>query len=306
MENSILKDNNPVVQEIEEEIEDTKKKQKGELEIEIVDEEQPKENENVSRETNDLTDKDLKYSIDVQKRIKKLIAQKKNAEDEVTDLKSKNDSIMLRLERLEKGSETQEKNKLNEHYHLTKKALAKAIEEGDTEKQVQFNEQLVDMKTAMQLQNLQKTMKPVSPTVDKAKEVSNNPTPQKAMQWYQNNNWFNAKGFERESAMARSIDVQLDIEGYDKYSDEYYHMLNSRLQKVYPELVSTTNDNVTTNKARQKSREPVSPTAGGSTYRGNRVKMTQDELRMARELGITDEASLKRYQSELTRIKKGV
>tara|TARA_R100000781_G_scaffold114051_2_gene83921 strand:+ start:219 stop:1127 length:909 start_codon:yes stop_codon:yes gene_type:complete len=302
MENSILKDDNPVIQEIEDEIEDTKKKQNGELEIEIVDEEQPKE----EYETKNKKEKDKKYSIDVQRRIKRLIAQKKDAEDEVANLKSKNDSIMLRLERLEKGSQNQEQNKLNEHYHLTKKALAKAIEEGDTEKQVQFNEQLVDMKTAMQLQNLQKTMKPVSPTVDKAKEISNNPAPQKAMQWYQNNNWFNSKGFERESAMARSIDVQLDIEGFDKNSDEYYDMLNNRLQRVYPELVSTTNDNVTTNKPRQKSREPVSPTAGGSTYRGNRVKMTQDELRMARELGITDEASLKRYQSELTRIKKGV
>ena len=70
MENSILKDNNPVIQEIEEEIEDTKKKQKGELEIEIVDEEKPKEKDNVSHETKDLTYKDLKYSLDVQKIIK--------------------------------------------------------------------------------------------------------------------------------------------------------------------------------------------------------------------------------------------
>ena len=46
------------------------------------------------------------------------------------------------LEKIEKSNETQGKNQLVEHYNLVKKALGKAIEEGDTEAQIKFNEEL--------------------------------------------------------------------------------------------------------------------------------------------------------------------
>ena len=120
----------------------------------------------------------------------------------------------------------------------------------------------------------------------------------KAMHWWQQNNWFNAAGFERETAAARAIDVQLDLEGFDKNSDEYYDHLNSRLQKVFPELSSGSSPS----KPRTKSRPPVAPTTGGSSsYKGNRVRMSQEQLRMARELGINDEKGLKKYEAEIRR-----
>ena len=117
------------------------------------------------------------------------------------------------------------------------------------------------------------------------------------MSWWQQNNWFNATGFERETAAARAIDVQLDLEGFDKNSDEYYVQLNGRLQKVFPELKSGPSP-----KQRPKGRSPVAPTTGGSSaYKGNRVRMTQEQLRMARELGINDERGLKKYEAEIRR-----
>jgi len=61
-------------------------------------------------------------------------------------------------------------------------------------------------------------------------------TPPKAIPWWQQNNWFNAAGYERETAAARAIDVQLDLEGYDKNSDEYYDLLSQRLSKLFPTL----------------------------------------------------------------------
>jgi hypothetical protein len=117
------------------------------------------------------------------------------------------------------------------------------------------------------------------------------------MNWWQQNNWFNAAGFERETAAARAIDVQLDLEGYDKNSDDYYDHLNNRLQKVFPELSSGSSPS----KPRTKSRPPVAPTTGGSSYKGNRVRMSQDHLRMARELGINDANGLKKYEAEIRR-----
>ena len=123
------------------------------------------------------------------------------------------------------------------------------------------------------------------------------------MKWWEENTWFNARGFEKESAVARSIDVQLDAEGYDKNSPDYYKILNNRLRKLYPELISGKDDEVGQIKPRVKSRDPVAPTAGGSAYKGNRVKVTRDELAIARELGITDEKALKQYANEIQKTK---
>ena len=80
-------------------------------------------------------------------------------------------------------------------------------------------------------------------------------------------------------------------------SKDYYNNLNNRLQKMYPELISS--NNVTQPKTRAKSSNIVTPSTGGSSYKGNRVRMTQDQLRMARELGINDEAGLKKYAQEI-------
>ena len=38
-------------------------------------------------------------------------------------------------------------------------------------------------------------------------------------------------------------------------------------------------------------------------YKGNRVKVTRDELAIARELGITDEKALKKYKNEIQKTK---
>ena len=95
--------------------------------------------------------------------------------------------------------------------------------------------------------------------------------------------------------MAEKSLVQLDLEGFDKNEDEYYDSLNNRLQKMFPELISGESKS----KSKIKSRIPVAPTAGGSTYKGNRIRMTQDQLRMARELGITEEKALKQYANEI-------
>ena len=122
------------------------------------------------------------------------------------------------------------------------------------------------------------------------------------MNWWEKNRWFNSGGYERETAAARAIDVQLEVEGFDKDDQEYYDELGIRLQKIFPELNSGGNVPA---KPRTKSRAPVAPTAGGSTYKGNRVRMSQDQLRMARELGITDEKGLKQYASEIQKQQRG-
>ena len=247
-----------------------------------------------------LSDEEL--SQRVQTRINKITEQRREAELEAKKYQEETAQLKARLERLERNNvqqqTTQAQNQFQQQYDLTRQALTKAVEAGDTQSQINFQEQLADMRATIKVNELQRQMQvqqqPASPTVGRAQQASVNPAPEKAMRWWERNNWFNAKGYERETAAARAIDVQLDLEGHDKQSDDYYNLLNSRLQRMFPELVSS-NDQST----RVKSRKTVAPTTGGSPYKGNRVRMTQDQLRMARELGINDEASLKKYASEI-------
>lgn len=294
--------------EINESIEESKNKLKEqELEIEVTDEKPVKEEkkpvEAKIEKKPEIGDED--YSQAVQKRIKKLIHEKKTSDEEKEALQMQMSQMAKRLEKIEKSNETQGQNQLAEHYNLVKRALGKAIEEGDTEQQIKFNEELVDIKTAIALQNQAKANKiqteTNSPNVGRAQQQATNPAPEKAMTWWKDNNWFNSKGFEKETAMARAIDVQLDIEGYDKNDAQYYNELNNRLQKSFPELISNTE--VSVSKPRQ-SRQAVAPTTGGQVYRGNRVKMTSDQLRMARELGITDPEHIKKYAKEINNLSR--
>ena len=289
--------------EINESIDDAKNRLKEQdIEIEVSDEkpqEQIKKEEKVKKKPKPQLD-DEQLSEAVQTRIKKIIRQKKEEEEKNAELMQQVNSLQSRLEKIEKSNEKQGQNQLAEHYNLTKRALTKAIEEGDTEAQVKFNEQLVDIKTAIALQNQNKQVvqqtKTVSPTVGRAEQQASNPPPEKAVKWWKENNWFNSKGFEKETAMARAIDIQLDIEGFNKEDSEYYEELNNRLQTKFPELVST--KSVVSEKPRQ-SRQSVAPTTGGQALRSNRIRMTSDQLRMARELGITEPEQLKKYAKEI-------
>jgi hypothetical protein len=301
-----MSDNSNPIEEIEKEIEETKRKAKSDnFEIEVTDEKEVEaeaQAEEGEEAPQSKEEKDKQYSEAVQARLNKMSAQRRQAELQAKKYQEETATLKARLERLENSNSQQQSQRMqsdfDRRYALTKEALKKAVEEGDTDAQVSFSEQLADMRAAVRVNEMQNQLRQQqqtqSPTVGRAQQAAVNPAPPKAMGWWQQNQWFNAQGYERETAAARAIDVQLDLEGYDKNSDDYYSQLNSRLQKVFPELVSS-NDQST----KSKSRKIVTPTTGGSSYRGNRVRMTQDQLRMARELGINDEAGLKKYASEI-------
>ena len=291
--------NEEAIQEIEDEI----KKAQGEPEefqIEIT-EDPAEEAKDVAEEAVEKKE-DPEYGEKVQKRIKKLVDQRREAEVQARQIQEQNAQLSARLERLEQGSKKSSENQFNQRYAQTKAALTKAVEEGDTEAQVNFQEQMADMRASMRIAEMQKQQRAQQakqPTARREQQVAQDSTPKKAMTWWDQNNWFNTQGFERETAAARAIDVQLDLEGFDKNDQEYYDTLNNRLHNVFPELVSPSSP---TSRPRTKSRSPVAQTTGGSSsYKGNRVRMTQDQLRMARELGITDENSLKKYEAEIKR-----
>ena len=272
-------------EELEVEIEEPKNE-----EPEVVDE-QPKQEATPKEEDED-------YSQRVQRRINKLVQQRKESDAKAEEKEQELNALKQRLERLEQGETQKAQKQFEDRYVSVKQEMQKAIEEGDTGKQVEYAEQLADIRAANKVSELQRQQviqqKTQSPTVGRTAQPS---APKKAMDWWGKNQWFNSPGYERETAAARSIDVQLDLEGYDKESDQYYETLNNRLQKIFPELISKPDMPV---KTRPKSSQTiVAPSAGGSTKTGNRVKMTKEQLRMAREIGLTTPEQIKAYAEEL-------
>jgi len=291
----LMSDQDKIIEEIEAEI----KAAKGEpedFEIEISDD---PANE-AKQEAADVAEEEPEYGPKVQKRIQKLVGQRREAEIQARQIQEQNAQLQKRLERLEQGSQQSAEQQFNSRYVQTKAALHRAVEEGDTDAQVNYQEQMADMRAAMRVAQAQQQGRQQQQQRQRQQPQQQRQQaapPEKAMGWWQQNNWFNAAGFERETAAARAIDVQLDLEGFDKNSDDYYVQLNGRLQKVFPELNSGPSP-----KQRPKGRSPVAPTTGGSSaYKGNRVRMTQEQLRMARELGINDERGLKKYEAEIRR-----
>ena len=280
-------------------MENEKELEQEELEVEI---EEPKNeepevvDEQPKQEATPKEDED--YSQRVQRRINKLVKQRKESDAKAEEKEQELNALKQRLERLEQGETQKAQKQFEDRYVSVKQEMQKAIEEGDTGKQVEYAEQLADIRAAMKVSELQRQQviqqKTQSPTVGRAAQPS---APKKAMDWWGKNQWFNSPGYERETAAARSIDVQLDLEGYDKESDQYYETLNNRLQKIFPELISKPDMPV---KTRPKSSQTiVAPSAGGSTKTGNRVKMTKEQLRMAREIGLTTPEQIKAYAEEI-------
>ena len=294
-----MSEQDKIMEEIEAEIKSAKGDAED-FEIEISDDPVKEAKE----EAVDVAEEEPEYGDKVQKRIQKLVGQRREAEIQARQSQEQNAQLQKRLERLEQGSQQSAEKQFNDRYAQTKQALHTAVEEGDTEAQVNFQEQMADMRAAMRVaqaqqqgRQQQQQQRQRQPQQQQPQRQQQAEPPEKAMGWWKQNDWFNAQGFERETAAARAIDVQLDLEGFDKNSDDYYMQLNGRLQKVFPEL-----DSGPSPKQRPKGRSPVAPTTGGSAAsKTNRVRMTQEQLRMARELGINDERGLKKYEAEIRR-----
>jgi len=126
--------------------------------------------------------------------------------------------------------------------------------------------------------------------------------PPEATEWFnRNNTWFDAPGYEQQTTLARSIDVQLDLEGYDKDSPEYYEELDGRIKNVFNDLPVRGTVRPRGAKSAKRSSSPVAPAGAGGRSKGKRkaTRFTPAEANMARELGLTSEDALKEYRKEL-------
>ena len=236
---------------------------------------------------------DMPYSEKVRKRIAKEVAKRAEAEQKAVNLEQ-------RLAELEKKTFDLAGKTLKNNYSSVSADLKTAIEEGNTEKQVELYEKMADIRGQMS-----KTEE-LSASVPKV-EKKQAETPPLAADWVkENREWFNKPGFRKETAMAYGIDAELTEEGWDVNDPDYYIEMDKRLKASGMAYFSKNEiDTVQTDKnVVQKNNRVQSPVAGVSRKKGtdsNRVKLTQDDIRTAQTFGIdiNDEAALKRFAKEV-------
>jgi hypothetical protein len=245
-----------------------------------------------------------------QKRIDKLTYQRREAERREAASSEALAAMQTRLAKLEQGDHQQTADKFKSEYSKTRAELAVAIEDGDTEKQIELNEKIADMRFAARAAQHVSNRKPQETSVDGAQQAfvrQQQQTPAQALAWYEDNKtWFNAEGYEQQTEYARSVDVQLDIRGFDKDSPEYYKELNIELKKVFPKLpIRAINDGMQQETATfntQRNRSPVAPAGGGGTNRSSRrsqFQLTPTEASMAKSLGLTSKDELTEYKRQI-------
>lgn len=243
--------------------------------------------------------KDEEKTSRFQQRIDVMTRRQRTAETESATTKAENAELRQRLENLESGVSTKNRDDFKQTYDQVKSDLFKAAEDGDTQKQVDLTEKMADMRAAARVAEMQRPNPDAANTETKAPAKALEP-PKEALSWWNRNRWFNTQEHTGESAFARDLDVQLEAAGYDNQSPEYYEELDNRLQKRFPELYK---DN-----AKKKPKPATVPSSGQSrkaSPKDGRIRMTAQELKNCHDLGLTSEVQLRAFVKEREILKKG-
>ena len=233
----------------------------------------------------------------MQKRIDQLTARRHEAERREATKDQQVQQLQERLNSLESSQEKQNVQSFQEKYDQVKRSLLAAAEEGDTEKQVSLTEQMADMRATARMNEFANNQQTAQQNVQQQETTSQqNKAPDAAYEWWNRNTWFTKPEHSAATAFARAIDVELEAEGFDKNSPDYYKELDNRCQDKFPELYTET--------VNAKAKPPTSPSGGKKRAskqlsKDGRIQLTRDQLNMARELGLTTEAQLKAYAKEI-------
>ena len=232
-----------------------------------------------------------------QKRIRQLVKQRKEKEEEVARLIRQNEELSNRVKKQEKdfyeigklnltANEKQIKDKLD----LARTAYATAHDEGDSAKilkaQEALNEAQVDLKTIQSTKNNFKEPEvKQQPVQQQVQQPQPQPDP-KAQEWAAQNEWFGQDRIMTASALA--IDTELKEEGYDPTSSEFYEEINNRLQETFPHKFKV-NKEETKEVRKQETSETAQVVAGGTRSTPsskNKVKLTKEDVRLANKWNI--------------------
>lgn len=298
---------------------ETKPEEPTEQEAPVQSEETVEEEVEVEESTEDESDTDISEDAEeskdkksfgkrAEKRIKRLVKEKKELEAKLKNLQDQEKSWTTERSELQsrtKDSELQAINSYIERLNAQEKqslsALKTAKEAGDIDAEIKAQDALASVKAETLIAQQYKARAETNTTVkesskEEPKEEKQSAVPdRKALNWQKRNEWFGGNSTKDRimTQAAMVIHKELIEEGIMPADnpDEYYNELDSRIRDEFPERFQNT------------AVKKVSPVMGGtrSAIGKNQVKLTKSEVEMANRLGV----SLQEYARQKVRQKAG-
>tara|TARA_B000000557_G_scaffold115444_1_gene93534 strand:- start:4671 stop:5669 length:999 start_codon:yes stop_codon:yes gene_type:complete len=234
------------------------------------------------------------YSEKVQKRIKKLTFQIREAErrekaamDYAKGLKDRFDNVNQKFEETDTNYLKQYDARIDSERDKAKASLKAALDENDTDKIMEANDQLTKLavekeKVSMSLSEKEAKKKEAESQPEAPQEAQPQaPISPRAQKWAEENDWFGTDRVLTGAAM--SIHEDLIQQGIDGESDEYYNQINKRMKEYFPQKFAESS----TEEQPQKA-APVQNVASVSRRSGGRksVKLTKSQVVIAKKLGV--------------------
>jgi len=230
-----------------------------------------------------------------QKRIRQLVRQRKDREEQIDNLLRKNEELQKVVHL--KNSEATEMNKisldasekqLTDKIELARAVYLEAFDEGNKEKVLQAQEMLNDAQSDLKSISLAKqryvnetapeSQPDPEPVADKA--VSK-PDP-RAEDWVAQNSWFGKDNVMTAAALA--IDAELKGEGYDPNDEDFYEEINKRIKDTFPQKFEESEERVQENTSQPA--QVVSGSSRSSSRSRSKVKLSQEDIRLAQKWNI--------------------
>ena len=281
------------------------KSDKPEIEVSDDKEEAPKQ-ETKSEEKSENEIPNLNESRrDYQKRIDKLVFQKKEAErrekaaiEYAKGIQKKFDSSLKKFKSTDDQYLKELDARVDAQREQVKVALQQAIESQDASKIMEANDKLTQLsvekeKARLEIANREEQKKQEEEQNKQQQNVqadtsntaeSSQSAPQitpKAKKWAEDNPWFGNDEVMTNAAI--TIHNNISQEGIEVDSEEYYNEVNSRLRKYFPESFDDAKD-----EPKKEKPKPVQTVASaGRSQQGRRtVKLTKSQVAIAKRLGV--------------------
>ena len=291
----------------------------SDLKVEVVDEdavipepkqttEKPVDDETLDKEISDYSERagkrinQIKYEYHEERRAKESALKEK--EEAIKQLKTlMHDNQRLQQIVAEGGKVVNEQAKNNAQFaKLSAQAKYKrAYDEGDAEAMAQAQAELTKATLAEQQAPNYATAMQQQIVANMPEQQVQQPTPDPDMQaWAQKNPWFMSPdpAHKEMTSFAMFLDQKLQASGVDPatQSQKYYAEIDAGMRSQYPNFFGVTQASVETTPELpiEEKRQPANVVApasrkSGSNKNPRNVRLTQTQVKLARQLGISPE-----------------
>jgi uncharacterized protein YdcH (DUF465 family) len=233
-----------------------------------------------------------------QKRIRQLVKQRKERDDQLAQLIQQNEQLNSRLQNTEHQFNTVNQLSLNasekqitDKLELARNAYKSAHEEGDSTKILQaqefLNEAQNDLKS-LSATKQQFEQKPVQQQAVQQPQYQPQPTADpKAEDWASKNEWFGSDQVMTAASLA--IDAQLREEGYSPADQEYYNEVDRRIKETFPHKFAAESAPVEEVRKQGNASQPAQVVAGASRSSpgsSKKVKLSKEDIRLANKWNV--------------------